>query len=359
MRPVLFFALVFISPIVFVLVLYTPTLPYTKTHVEHKLEHTQPVAYPLRHYKIGYAPKIDRILATADISPGIDRHSTLIFYVVTYHDRLDALLQFATNQSVFVVQKNSQEHATMNQTRYMYAAVDCPHGERRYHNMNCKVAAIFRLALKSPNLKWLFRAVDDSLIFVPHLVRYFDAVSKVYDPMIDSVFIGEQFCYMRQYCMYPTGGSGMIMSKAFLKSMSWLIFDNWVDNEGAGDDMTLGCSYFQSMSNIIIMNYAGMFQYPYQTTQTQLPTWSRGLEKQCSPRWICEMHSGAWNYSWIPLSIHPVLPSDYGPLYQRYVQDSPFSDFKFKVLSHDCYCSDEYPDSASRCVRNNTFDIGI
>lgn len=69
--------------------------------------------------------------------------------------------------------------------------------------------------------KWFIRANDDSYY---HLENIYEFVSQL--DHTKPIIIGEKYCYNSPSIAYPSGGAGIILSRGFVDSMNWDIWDN-------------------------------------------------------------------------------------------------------------------------------------
>ena len=74
--------------------------------------------------------------------------------------------------------------------------------------------------------KWFIRANDDSYY---HLENIYDMVSKL--DHTKSIVIGAKYCWHRPDLGYPGGGSGFIVSRGFVDSMDWNVWENPVKSK--------------------------------------------------------------------------------------------------------------------------------
>jgi hypothetical protein len=94
-----------------------------------------------------------------------------------------------------------------------------------------------RFFLEDPQVRWLYRGNDDTLLNFRVIGDYFLQLERSYDPLKDIVVLGN--CVRHDEWLYPQGGSGYLLSRAAVRLIEPLR-DLYVEKWPGPEDMNMG-----------------------------------------------------------------------------------------------------------------------
>lgn len=208
----------------------------------------------------------------------------------------------------------------------------------------CKNAAMIEYWKKSEahkDVKWFFRIMDDSYL---HLENLLDLVEQ-YDPT-EKIVLGDLYC-MRENYTYPSGGPGILFSRAVLDDWNW---DDWMAplvihdrNRKLMDDVMWG--EYLNRRKIPIINHPGISQSP-------LDPGGELLDFMLQFRYI------PWALPFRPVAIHQQKRVDRMPMLHQLLHSIPYTPTATQMIElPPCTCRNG---SHQKCTWNHDLvDRGV